>query len=66
MAALSNQNYTVFNTQNVNDLKEILENFNDSLLDSRLYHVGVDLAARVYQVCYFPEFSTLDQRKRLA
>ena len=27
MAALSNQNYTVFNTQNVNDLKEILENF---------------------------------------
>ena len=55
MAALSNQNYTVFNTQNVNDLREILENFNDSLLDSRLYHVGVDLAARVYQVCYFDE-----------
>ena len=53
MAAPSNQNYTVFNTQNVNDLREILENFNDSLLDSRLYHVGVDLAARVYQVCYF-------------
>ena len=55
MAAPSNQNYTVFNTQNVNDLREILENFNDSLLDSRLYHVGVDLAARVYQVCYFDE-----------
>ena len=55
MATLSNQNYTVFNTQNVNDLREILENFNDSLLDSRLYHVGVDLAARVYQVCYFDE-----------
>ena len=42
MAAPSNQNYTVFNTQNVNDLREILENFNDSLLDSRRYHGGVD------------------------
>ena len=27
MAAPSNQNYTVFNTKNVNDLREILENF---------------------------------------
>ena len=51
MAALSHENYTLC-CHNVNELRK---NLCDIQPDSRLYHVGVDLASRVYQVSFTDE-----------